>query len=96
MDINMEFSIKKLRNKKCSTSLSIKEMQTKTTLRFILTSVRMTKINNTSDSSCRQRCGVRRTHSFITGGSVNMYSHYGNQYDFPQKMGPDLPQDSAV
>jgi hypothetical protein len=38
--------------KKCSTSLVIREMEIKTTLRFHLTSVRMSKFKNSSDSRC--------------------------------------------
>jgi len=38
--------------KKCSTSLVIREMQIKITLRFHLTPVRLTKIKNSGDRRC--------------------------------------------
>ena len=45
--------------KKCSTFLVIREMQIKTTLRFYLTLVRMSKFKKSGDSRCWQWCGER-------------------------------------
>jgi hypothetical protein len=47
--------------KKCLTSLVIREMHIKTTLRFHLRLVRMAKVKNSGDSRCSEGCAERGT-----------------------------------
>ena len=56
-ELNKDFSHEELQQaekqlKKCSTSLIIREMQIKTTLRFYLTPIRMVKIKISGDNRC--------------------------------------------
>jgi hypothetical protein len=47
-----EYQMAEKHLKNCSTSLIIREMQIKTTLRFYLIPVRMAKIKNSGNSRC--------------------------------------------
>ena len=70
--------------KRCPTTLIIREMQIKTTVRYHLTLVKMAIIKKSTNKKCWKECREKGTLLHV-GGNVNWYSHYREQYEVSLK-----------
>jgi hypothetical protein len=100
-ELNRKFSTKdspmaQKHLKRCSTSLVIREMQIKTTLRFHFTQIRMDKIKNSGDSRCWQGCGERGTLLHCWWDCKLVKTLWKSVWWFLRKLDVVLPEDPVI
>ncbi|KAF0881565.1 LORF2 protein, partial [Crocuta crocuta] len=82
--------------KKCSTSLIIREIKIKSTMRNHLTLVRMANINNSGNERCWQGCGKRGSLLHCRWECKLVQSLWKTVWRFLKKLKRELPYNPAI